>query len=407
MSATATISWNNQTSGTQELYYGADSLVSGLPGTGGGWNPYSGNPIAPSVGSATLTNLYDNVKYQFLVRADCSNSANLYSQSSAIKWVCGSIQASGPVNGILTYTLSLDPSVSNPGTAVGKVTVSLVGVDSNNNAVISKSNSYIAPYQPSYSDQFTGVIGNVTWTLKVSYDAAAYPNNELYECSSQTITSSVTQGTTIAHLRNSLMGGLITQLFANSTPVGSGTLDAGYGSNIDFTSFLTVATPLQLAVTLSGVTNGTQLMARQIRGGTQVNSGLFTYVGNMSSISSVPWSIQPYDIIEICDSSTLGYIFRQPLISKTSTGYSFQFNMDVPQGGATAVTINARAFDYSSGATEAITSGTITLPQGSTVSPVTTATTTLLPSQFANATITDIVVITPGSQIAVPYYYSI
>lgn len=407
MSATATISWNNQTSSTQELYYGPDSLVSGLPGTGGGWVPYSGNPIASSVGSVTITNLSDNVKYQFLVKADCANSNNIFSQSSAIKWVCGSIQVQGPTNGILTYALSVDPSVSNAGSAVGRITVSLVGVDNINGAVISKSNFYIAPFAPTYTDQFTDVVGNVTWTIKVSYDAVSYPNTKLHECSSQSLSTSVPTGSTIMHVRNGLMVGTLSQLFVNNGPILASALDAGYGSNEDITSLLTTAVPLNLSCTLAGVNPGTQFLARQVRAGAVVGGGLFTYVGASSAISSVPLSIQNGDVIEICDSTTSGYIFRQPLITKNNGGYDFSFKIDAPQGSSTAVTITARAFDYASGVTEAISSGTITLAQGQTQSPTTHASTTLTAAQYANATITDIVVTTPGAQIAVPYYYSL
>lgn len=407
MSSTATISWNNQTSGTQELYYGADSLVSGLPGTGGGWTPYSGNPIAPSIGSVTLNNLSDNVKYQFLVRADCANSNNIYSKSSGIKWVCGSVQAQSPVNGILSYTLNVDPSVSNPGSAAGRIAVSLIGVDSNNNAVIAKHNYYQAPYQLSYTDQFTGVIGNVTWSLKVSYDQSAYPYTKLHECSSQLITTTVPTGSTTIHVRNALASGVLSQLFLQGGPQSVGSLDAGYGANLDITSLQTVGAPLQASVTLIGIPSGTQLIARQIRGGAQIAGGLFTYVGAMSNISSVPWTLQQGDTIQVSDSATLGYIYRQPLITKLNGEYSFSFDMDVTQGSATAITITARAYDYGTGATEAITSGTITLAQGQTQSSVSTANTTLSPSQYATATITDIIVTTPGSSIAVPYSYTL
>lgn len=410
MSGTATIVWTNPTpSNQQELYYGKDSLVSGLPGSGGGWIADTGNPLSGTIGSQSVPNLDDNVKYVFLVRGDCSNTQDIYSRSSAIKWICGGIQPQGPIGGTLAYTLSVDPSVSNAGSAVGRIVVTLRGVDTNNGSVTYKTKIYTAPFSASYTDQFTGVIGNATWTLLTNYQSPNYPHTDLHLCSTSQFTTTSVPSTTLVHARNGLALGTLSQLVFNSIAVLGSALDAGNGTNIDVTATISNSSPVSIQCTIPDVASGTQLYARQIRGGIQVNGGIFTYTGSLSNISSVPWSIQNEDIIEIVDANTLGYVFRQPLFTKTSTpsnGYNITVSIDVPQGSNTTLTIAAREYDYSSGISSPITTGGLTIPQGLTKATIFVAT-SLGASQYANATITDINIGTSTTSVVVPYYYSI
>lgn len=410
MSGTATITWSNPTpSNPQELYYGKDTLVSGLPGSGGGWIADSNNPLSGTTGSQTISNLDDNVKYAFLVRADCANTTDTYSRSSALKWVCGGIQTQGPTGGILSYTLSVDPSVSNAGSAVGILEVYLVGVDRNNASVTIKSNRYTLPFSSSYTDQFNGVIGNIDWTLKVRYRASSYPNDELHECSSQAFSTSTQAGITLIHIRNGLTLGTLSQVTIASTSSLPVAIDAGYGTNIDISALTISSSSQQVACTIPDVQIGTQLFARQIRGGIQIAGGLFTYIGSNTNITSTPLSLQNGDVIEVVNSDTLGYVFAQPLVTKTTTpsnGYNITPKIDIPQGSDTQVIISFREFDYSSGTTIQRTSGTIVIPQGSTtIAPVFLAS-SLTVDQYNRATIVEARVGTATSTIAVPYYYS-
>lgn len=410
MSGTATIVWTNPTpSNQQELYYGKDSLVTGLPGSGGGWIADPSNPLSGTVGSQSITNLDDNVKYIFLIRGDCSNTQDIYSRSTAIKWVCGGIQTAGPTNGTLSYTLSIDPSVSNGGAAVGRIIVKLQGKDTSSGAITYKTKVYTAPFSTSYTDQFTGVIGSTNWTLSVQYQSANYPYTELHTCSSVQFPTSSVPNTTLVHVRNGLTLGTLSQVTISSTSVLGNTLDSGNGTNLDITALVTIAAPVQVKCTIPDISLGTQLVARLIRGGIQVTGGLFTYTGSSTNISSVPWSLQNGDIIEIANATTTGYIFRQPLFIKTSipsNGYNINVSIDVPQGSDTIVTITAKEYDYSSGTSIPITTGGITVLQGSTSAAVFVAS-TLTSDQFSRSTITDIVVPTNTSTVTVPYYYSI
>lgn len=409
MSGTATIVWTNPApSNTQELYYGKDALVTGLPGTGGGWIADANNPLSGSIGSETIPNLDDNVKYIFLVRGDCANTQDIYSRSSGIKWVCGGIQTQGPIAGILSYTLSVDPSVSNPGSAVGRIVVILQGVDISSFASIYKTKVYTAPFSSSYTDQFNGIVGNMAWTIAVSYESANYPHTELHTCSSTQFLTSVSQGTTLIHIRNGLVLGTLSQLSGNSLGLLSNTLDAGNGVNSDVSILVATASPVQLQCTIPDIPLGTQLFARQIRGGTQINGGLFTYTDSASYISSVPWSLQNSDTIEIVNSGTLGYIFRQPLLTKASTpsnGYNVEVSIDVPQGSDTHLTINAKEYDYATGTSVSLTTGTITILQGTT-RIITFVPSTLTSYQFSRSTVVDTSIITGTTSIAVPYYYT-
>lgn len=408
MSGTATIVWTNPVpSNQQELYYGKDALVTGLPGSGGGWIADPNNPLSGSTGSETITNLDDNVKYDFLVRGDCSNTTDIYSRSSAIKWVCGAIQTQGPVNGTLSYTLNVDPSVSNAGSAVGRLVIILQGTDINNASVVYATKTYTAPFSASYTDQFTGVIGDMSWTISVGYQSANYPYTQLYTCSSTQFTTSNAQGVTLVHVRNGLALGTLSQLVISSTSVLPNTLDAGNGANINISTLVTTASPVQIQCTMPDVSLGKQLFARQVRGGIQVAGGVFTYTGSSSNISSVPWSLQNGDIIELVDAGTTGYIFRQPILTKAtspSNGYNVHVSIDVPQGADTHLTVSASEYDYSSGTSLPITTGTITIPQGS-LSISTFVASALTSDKFSRSTLTNLGVITGTTSIAVPYYY--
>lgn len=407
MSATANISWVNESGTTQELFYGPDALVTGLPGSGTGWIASTSNPLPPSQGSLTISSLDDNVKYKFLVNSNCTNSQNIFSQSTAIKWVYQPIVLVGPTSGVLPYTLPTDPSVSNPGSIIGEVVVTLVGVDRINAGVIQQVKTYTAPFSSSYTDQFNNVNGDVDWTLIVSYKTSNYPSTELYVGGTQMFSTASTVGTSYLQIRNALKQGILSQLTLNSTASLGTTLDAGYASKYDISSLITGGSPIQVSCTLSGVTQGTQLFSRQIRAGIQIAGGLFTYASANSNISSVPWNLQNGDIIEITDATSQGYIFRQRLVTKNALptpGYDISLKLDVPQGGTTSYTVSFTAFDYSSGATENL-SAVVTMTVGQSVSTLQHVNTTLLASQYANATITELC-ITPASNIGIPYYYN-
>lgn len=401
--ATINITWDNQSpSTTQEAYYGKDTLVTGVPGSGTGWLPSDQNPLPGSAGTLTFTGLNDNVKYKFLVRSDCANSQNIFSQVTGIKWVCGSIQTTGPSSGILAYTLLVDPSVSNSGSPVTKITVTLSGVDRINQSTLYQTKSYGAPFSSTYTDQFNNVNGDVDWTLRVTYDYGTFPQVEVHECSSQTYSTTAAPTISYGHLRNALSQGVVSQFSIGTTTQLGSVLNPGYSSKSDVTSF--IPTPSQVSCTLSGVPLGTQLQARQIRGGAPISGGLFTYGGPNSNISSTPYTLQNGDVIEITDAFQNGYIYKQQIITKVGTGYDVTLKIDIPQGSATSYTVNFTAYDYSSGATENL-STTINLPQGQTVSPTVHTVSTLTPTQYTGATITSICITLPGG-ISAPYYYT-
>lgn len=409
MSGTATIIWTNPTpSNTQELYYGKDALVTGLPGSGTGWTPYSGNPFVGTIGSVTIDNLDDNVKYNFLVRGDCAGTADIYSRSSGLKWVCGSIQITGPTMGSLTYNLIVDPSVSNSGSTIGQVVVSLTGVDRTNGSVVRLTKTYAPPFNSTYTDVFTNVIGNVDWTLRVSYKTSTYPNEELYSCSSETFSTTVAPSTTLVHVRNALNLGTLAQVVFGSTPKVTSTLDAGYGANVDISALVTTASPIQLYCTLPTTPNGTQLVARQIRNNTQIAGGTFTYIGSNSAISSIPWTLQNGDIVEITDSVNIGYIYNQVLATKVSTpslGYSFSLSIDIPQGGLVEAQTNIVMYDYATGVSETI-QGFASIPAGQVTSAPFFLATTLTTDQYNRAAFTTTQVLPTSNLIGRPYYYT-
>lgn len=405
MSATATISWSNQASGSnQELYYGKDLLVTGLPGTGSGWTPSDQNPLPPTAGTLTLSNLDDNVKYKFLVKSDCTNSQNIYSQSTAAKWVCGALQTSGPQSGILSYVLQVDPSVSNAGSAITSIDVQLIGVDRVNFGTLYQTKTYVAPYSGSYTDQFNNVNGDVDWTIRVVYKTGSYPTLEIHECSSQTYATTAQNGISYLQIRNALVDGVLSQLTLGGVPQLGSTLDPGYASKSDVTALISGGNPLLPTVTLAGVTAGTQLYARQIRGGAQIVGGLFTYTGSNSAISSVPWSILNGDIIEVTPAFINAYVYRQPIVSKNAGGYDLNLNIDVPIGSSSSYVVKFTAYDYSSGVAEQLT-GTLTILQNNTFAATVHLNTTLTSDQYARATISSLCVQTGGS-IAAPHSYN-
>lgn len=400
--STANITWTNQSpSNTQELYYGRDLLVTGFPGSGTGWIASDQNPLPGTQGSISIAPLDDNVKYKFLVRSDCANSQNIFSQSTAIKWVCGGIQTSGPSSGILAYTLQVDPSASNAGSAVTKLVVTLTGTDRLNQGFLYQTRSYSAPFSSSYTDQFNNVNGDIDWTLRVTYEQGTFPQVIVHECSSQTYQTVAAPLTSYLHIRNALTQGVVSQVSLGTNPQLPSILNSGYASKSDITSL--IANPQQITCTLSDVPLGTSLQAKQIRGGTTITGGSFTYGGSNSNISATPWTLQNGDVVEITDASKTGYIYRQHLVSKGSSGYDITVKIDTPQGASTSYTVKFTAYDYSSSATENLTA-TITLASGQTVSPTIHIPTTLLPDQFFQATITAICVI-PPSGISAPYYY--
>lgn len=410
MSSTANISWNNQApSNTQELYYGRDALVTGLPGSGVGWIASDQNPLAGSLGSLIISNLDDNVKYKFIVKSDCTNSQNIYSQSTAIKWVCGNITVQPPSGTSVGYTLNVDPSVSNPGSVIGNIVATLIGVDRINKGVIVKTKSYGAPFSSSYTDQFNNVVGSVDWTIKVSYETSTFPSTKLHECSSQTFSTTIGSGLSIVHLRNALKQGVVSQITIAGVSELGNTLDAGFGDQADITSLVTSGTPLQIACTLTGVITGTQLQARQIRGGVDINGGAFTYVGANSNISSVPWALSSGDIIQISDAGEIVYFYKQPLVTKTTTpsnGFNVTASMDATRGANTPLTAIVKSFDYSSGAVDSGTTTSILVPQGQTTSNTVFVASNLTADQFTRAVVTQVTLTTGVSGVNVPYYYS-
>lgn len=408
MSTTATIDWTNQASGvTQELFYGPDALVTGLPGTGTGWVGASQNPLPSSAGTLTLTGLNDNVKYTFLINSNCTNSQNIYSQTSAIKWVYLPIVYTGPTSGILSFTLPIDPSTGNAGSVIGNVVVTLSGVDRINQGNIQQVKTYPAPLSSSYTDQFNNVNGDVDWTLTVSYKTAGYPSTELYVGSVNTFSTSSLAGVSYLQVRNALHQGVVSQLTLGTNSMLPNTLDSGYASKVDVSSVLSGGTTQQASVTLVGVIQGTQCYARQIRAGAQISGGLFTYIGTNSPISSVPWNIQNGDIVEVTDTTSQGYVFKQKLITKNenpTAGYDVSLKLDIPQGGSTSYTVHFTAYDYSSGASEQLTA-VVSITTGQTTSTLVHVNTTLSVLAYNNATITKIC-ITPATNIGVPYYYT-
>jgi len=404
MSATATISWQNQASGTtQELYYGKDLLATGLPGSGSGWLPSDQNPLPSAAGSATISNLDDNVKYKFLVKSDCTNSQNIYSSSTAVKWICGALQTSGPQSGTLVYTLQVDPSVSNAGSGITSIEVQLIGVDRVNFGNLYQVRTYSAPYSGSYTDQFNGVNGDVDWTIRVIYKTGAYPSTEIHECSSQAYSTTSIPGVSYLQVRNALVDGVLTQLSLNNAPQLAQTLTPGYASKTDVTALLSGGTPLQPTVNLTGVVSGTQLYARQIRNNAQLTGGLFTYAGSNSPISSVPWNIQNGDIIEITPAFTNAYVFKQTIVAKNTDGYDLNVKIDVPLGAPSTYNISFTGYDYSSGESEHLT-GTVTIAQGDTEGTLVHIQSTLPTPEYTRATVTS-VCFTTDAGIAYPHIY--
>lgn len=411
MSSTANISWNNQSpSNTQELYYGRDTLVTGFPGSGTGWTASTQNPIPGNVGSLAITNLDDNVKYKFIIKSDCTNSYNMYSSSTAIKWVCGNLQMQTPSGSSVGYTLSVDPSTGNPGSAIGNIVVTLVGVDRVNQGVVIKSKTYAAPFSSPYSDQFNNVVGSVDWTIKVSYQTSNFPAVRLYECSSQIFSTNLTAGSSLVHLRNGLKQGLVSQLTIGGIAQLGAPLDAGYGDQADITTLVAGGSPLQVSCTLTGIIVGTQLQARLVRAGTVVTGGAFTYIGSNSNISSVPWSLQNGDVIQISDADEIVYFYRQPIITKTtipSNGYNLSLSMDTVRGADTPVVLTVKAYDYGSSATDQHTtsSGNITVLQGQTKSNTFFIASSLTADQFTRAVVSNVSISTGVSGVNIPYYY--
>lgn len=404
MSATAVINWTNASGSAQELFYGKDLLVTGLPGVGSGWTPSPNNPLGSSVGTQTISGLDDNVKYKFLVKGDCTNSQNIYSQSTALKWVCGAIQTPGPQLGVLSYVLQVDPSVSNSGSPISSIEVQLIGVDRTNFGVIYQTKVYSAPYSSSYTDQFNNVNGDVDWTLRAVYKTGSYPSIEIHECSSQVYATTANPGTSYIQVRNALVDGVLSQLTLGITPQLSSTLDPGYAAKVDITSLLVGGSMQQPYCTLNTIPLGTQLFARQIREDAQLTGGLFTYIGTNSPISSVPWSLQNGDIIEITPAFVNAYIFRQPIITKNAGGYDLSLKVDVPLGSVSSYTIHFTAYDYSSGATENLTA-TLSIAQGDTEASVVHVNTTLTTDQYSKATISSLC-LTADSGISYPQSYS-
>lgn len=411
MSSTANISWNNQSpSNTQELYYGRDALVTGFPGTGTGWIASTQNPIPGNVGSLSITNLDDNVKYKFIIKSDCTNSYNMFSSSTAIKWICGNLQLQAPSGSSVGYTLSVDPSTGNPGSSIGNIVVTLVGVDRVNQGVIVKSKTYAAPFSSTYSDQFNNVIGSVDWTIKVSYQTSNFPAIRLYECSSQIFSTNLTAGSTLVHVRNAMKQGLVSQLTIGGTSELANPLDAGYGDQADITTLVAGGTLLQVACTLTGVIAGTQLQARLIRAGTVVTGGAFTYIGANSNISSVPWAIQNGDVIQISDANEIVYFYKQPIVTKTtipSNGYNVSLSMDIARGADTPLIVTVKDYDYGSSATDLYTTatGNITVLQGQTKSNTFFIASTLTADQFTRAVVSNVSISTGVSGVNIPYYY--
>lgn len=408
--STANITWVNASpSNPQELYYGKDALVTGFPNTGTGWVADSNNPLPASTGSETITNLNDNVKYKFLVKTDCTNSQNIFSQSTAIKWVYQPIQTTGPTGGTLSYVLPIDPSVSNSGSIIGEVVVTLSGIDKINNGVLIQQKVYTAPFSSSYTDQFNNVNGDVNWTLKVAYKTSSYPSMPLYDCSTQSFSTTSAPGTSYLQIRNALALGILGQITIATTNVLGQTLDAGYASKIDISSLITGGAPLQTYCTLPSTLQGTQLIARQIRAGTQINGGLFTYSGSNTPISSVPWALQNGDLVEITDYSSQAYIYKQTIITKTSTpslGYNVSLTLDISLADNNDYDIYFTAFDYSSGASEPLVTNVTTQGGSNLPSSIQFVPTTLTAAQFANATITSLCINSDSASVGVPYYYN-
>lgn len=407
MSTTATINWtNNSPSNTQEVYYGKDLLVTGLPGTGTGWIGSDQNPLTGSAGSLIISNLDDNVKYKFLVKTDCTNSQNIFSQSTGIKWVCAPLATSGPSSGILAYTLSVDPSVSNPGSPITKIVVTLIGTDRINQGVVYQTKKYGAPFSSSYTDQFNMVNGDVDWVVRVTYEQGTLPIVTVHECSSAPYSTISPPSTSYVQVRNALQQGTLSQLTIGPAAVVPTNLDAGNASRADV-SAIVPNNPVSVTCSFADILPGTQLFARQIRAGAQIAGGLFGYIGANSPVSSVLWTIQNGDIIEIADAFEQGHVYRQRLVLKNSSvsnGYDVTLKIDIPQGAPTSYTVKFTGYDYSSGATENL-STVITMPQGQTTSSTTHVVSTLTATQYAGATISSVCVV-PPSGITVPYYYS-
>jgi hypothetical protein len=70
---TATVTWTPDSSASfQSLYYGLQSGITGNP-PGNGWTAYSGNPLLPTVSSATLPGLTAGDAYEVALNSNCQN----------------------------------------------------------------------------------------------------------------------------------------------------------------------------------------------------------------------------------------------------------------------------------------------------------------------------------------------
>ena len=417
MATTAVLNWTAQSGAiTQELFYGKDAVVTGLPGSGTGWSAYSGNPMGPLVSTATINGLDDNVKYRYLVRTNCASNQSTFAQVTGTKSVCTSLSIGTPdTGGVLQYTLTVPGTFSTAGSNITGVTVTARGTNSSTNTVFYAEKTYTPPFSSSYTDVFSRIDGTFTsWEMYTIMKSGVGADIPLFECGPRQQFNTVGTPKRL-YLINGTSSSSITELFLPdlsaitsgipnynyvASPVTQGTTYKPFINTLS-TSFTTVG------VTMSGVISGSLMYIRVIRAGSVVYGSGFTYTGN--NTQAIPTQIQIHfnDVIEILDGGKTGAVIRQEFAIKVispDNGYDLAINLDLPQSSNMNFDITMRAFCYSSGAAESYTA-TVTVTAGQTLSNTVHITSSMSPADFATAVITTFCVVPASSTIVVPSYY--